>query len=87
MSVTSQQNKTGECEELVVSDLQRFMSQNPNMAEELMKIMVSQFNNPTKISLVQSSIQQQFNIECRDTSLADSLRAENLDLQTEIYDM
>mgnify|MGYP000865311705 CR=1 FL=1 len=41
MSVTSQQNKTDELDEQVVSDLQRFMGQNPEMAEELMKIIVT----------------------------------------------
>ena len=79
MSVTSQQ-KTTELDEQVQSDLQRYMSQNPEMADELMKIIVQQYNNPKKISEVQNGIRESYEITEQDPSLAESLRAENLQL-------
>ena len=76
MSVTSQQ-ATQELQEQVVSDLQRYMTQNPQLAEELMKVIVSQYNNPKKISQVQEGIRQMYDIKTHDTSVADGLRSEN----------
>jgi hypothetical protein len=57
------------------------------MAEEIMKIIVSQYNNPKKVSEVQDGIRAAYDIKAQDPSLAESLRADNLQLQVEIYDM
>ena len=63
-----------------VSDFQKYMENNPDMANEIMKIVTTLYNTPMKISQVQPFLQQMYNVEKINPELEESLRQENAEL-------
>ena len=64
----------GGAPEIEASEFQKYLQGHPEFGQELMKIVVQLYNNPTKQSQVQPFIQKMFEIEKKDPAMADELR-------------
>lgn len=71
----------------VKSELQRYLVSNPQLGGEIARILVTLYQDPPKASDVRQTIQDLLQIEPKDPSIADDLRAENYELSKEIFEM
>ena len=69
------------------SDFKKYLEQHPEGPEELMKILVSLYNNPMKQSQIQPYLKELMKVQEADEEQAAALKEENARLQVEIYDM
>lgn len=69
------------------SDFKKYLESNPQFSEELMKIMVTLYNNPMKQSKIQDYLNEFMQIEKVDPAMASQLRKENESIQIEIFDL
>lgn len=79
--------ETPQEEQLITSDFQRYMENNPEMSEQIMKIVSTLYNKPMKVSQVQQYLRDMFAVEEVNPDLEDSLRQENSELYDEIFDL
>ena len=59
------------------SEFMKYMSTNPEVSEQMMKILTTLYNNPMKVSEVQPFLQQMYGIEQYDPAQEDTIRGEN----------
>ena len=69
------------------SEFMKYMADNSECSEQIMRIMTTLYNNPMKISEVQPFLQQMYGIEQYDPAQEDTIRTDNQELQNEIFDL
>ena len=82
----AENNAPVETETREVSSFQRYV-ENPEVANQLMRILSNLYNRPMKISQVQPYLKEMFKVEEINPDLEDALRNENAGLSETIFDL